>query len=192
MTTPWDALYARGPLYHGPAPAPWFAGELPPAAVVLDLGCGAGKSLRALRGAGPAWRLLGLDASVPGLRQARAAAPVACADAARLPLRAASVDAVRIDFLLGHLDAAARASCATEVERVLRPGGALEARASARGDLRDVAGARARGGVMTHFFGEGELPSLFPRCPGEARIVERAVRFAPRPRRVAELRARRA
>lgn len=196
MARPWDALYARGPPYHGPAPPPFFAAELAPGARVLDLGCGAGKSLRALREAGPGWALLGLDASRAALQASPF--PAAQGDAARLPLRSGVLDAVRVHHLLGHLGEAERARAAREAERALRPGGWLEVREFAAGDLRDgtgtPAGPRAfeRGGVVTRYFSLGELAALFPRCRGDEVVVERRVRFAARPRRVVELHARRA
>lgn len=191
----WDALFEGAEPYHGPAPPPFFS-ALPAGATVLDLGCGAGKSLRPLLGRG--WRVLALDASPPALRRAAALAPVARADAAALPLGPGSVDAVRVHFLLGHLLPEERALAAGEVARVLRPGGALEVREFAAGDLRDGLGRPAgpgtwaRGGIATHYFGPGGLAALFPAVQGEERVGERAVRFAARPRRVVELRATRA
>ncbi|HEV8360748.1 MAG TPA: class I SAM-dependent methyltransferase [Candidatus Thermoplasmatota archaeon] len=197
MAAAWDALYAAGAPYHGRAPPPFFGPLLVGDAVVLDIGCGAGKSLAALRQAGPRWRLLGVDAASPAVRLAARHAPAAQADARALPLRDACVDAVRIDHLLGHLDDRSRGAAAREVERVLRPGGWLEVREAMTGDLRDGAGrsrgARAweRGGIVTRYVREGELAALFRTCPGEESVDERAVRFASRPRRALVLRARR-
>ncbi|MCA1813286.1 MAG: class I SAM-dependent methyltransferase [Halobacteriales archaeon] len=182
----WDARYAAGPLYHGPAPPPPF--PLPPGALALDLGCGAGKSLAALRAAFPAARVLGLDASRPGLL--RAVGPVVQADAGALPVRDAACGAVRIHHLLGHLDAATRAACAREVERVLQPGAWLEVREFAVGDLRMRARDDVRGGVRLHHFEVQEVRALFPRCSGLACVEERRVRFSDAPRRVATLRVR--
>jgi SAM-dependent methyltransferase len=196
VATAWDARYAKGPLFHGAPPPPFFHPHLGAGALVLELGCGAGKGLRALRGAEPSWRVVGLDASVPGLLRAREVAPVARGEAACLPFREGALDAVRIHFLLGHLDDAARVACASEVERVLRPGGWLEVREFGRGDLRDgtgrATGANAfeRGGVVTRYFERGEVRGLFFSCDAEERVIERAVRFDARPRRVVELRAR--
>lgn len=190
----WDALYRAGAAYRGPAGEPWFSPVLPPGAMVLDLGCGAGKSLRPLAARG--WRVLGVDASRPGLRHARRVAPVAQAEATALPLRAASVDGVRVHFLLGHLEPEARAAAAAEIGRVLRPGGALEVREFAAGDLREGTGHAGgpgtwvRGGIATHYFAPGELAALFPMLECDARVTARAVRFAAQPRRVVELRAR--
>jgi SAM-dependent methyltransferase len=187
----WDAAYGTGPLYHGPAPPPHFS--LPAGSLALDIGCGAGKSLAALRQAGPGSRVVGLDASRPGLRRARALAPVLQARAEALPLRGACADAVRVHHLLGHLAPGERLRAAGEVERVLRPGGFLDVRELAAGDLRHR-GPRddVRGGLPMHFFDAAELAALFPRCRGDARVEARAVRFDERGRRVAVLRARRA
>lgn len=188
----WDALYRRGEPYHGAAPLPFFAPSLPAGALVLDLGCGAGKSLRALAEAGR-WRVLGLDASAAALRLARARAPVARADAAALPLRDASVDAAVAHHLLGHLDAPARAACAAELARVLKPGAPLDVREFAEGDLREGRGERvaertwARGGVATRYFARGELGALLGGFEGGERVEERRVRFAQQPRRVVHL-----
>ena len=70
------------------------------------------------------WTVLGVDISREELRIARASSrlgPVACADAARLPLASASVDAVI--SVATHTDMDDWASVAREVGRVLRPGG---------------------------------------------------------------------
>lgn len=194
---PWEALFARGDAYHGAAPLPFFASSLQPGARVLDLGCGAGKSLRPL--AAQPWRVLGLDASSAALPRARALAPVTRADAGALPLRGASFDAARACHLLGHLDEAALHGAAAELARVLAPGGMFEARDFAEGDLREGTGRRVgarrweRGGVATHYFAPRELGSVFAErgfvC--EEHVEERAVRFAEQPRRVVVLRARR-
>lgn len=192
----WDALFARGAPYHGPAPAPFFASFLPAGARVLDLGCGAGKSLAALRAAGD-WELLGLDASRPALARARRFSEVVLATATTLPLRAGGLDAVRIHHLLGHLAESDLDAVAREVARCVKPGGWLEVHAFARGDLRDgvgrPVGARAfeRGGIVTRYFEEGELRARFSAFEGEERVHERAVRFASRPRRILTLHARR-
>lgn len=99
---------------------------------VLDLGSGPGNSVAALAERRPDARLIGLDVAAGMLRHARrdgSRAPWADrvawvqADAARLPLRAASVDAITgHSFLYLVPD---REAVLAESLRVLRPGGRL-------------------------------------------------------------------
>gem|GEM_PF-67109 len=98
------------------------------ARVVLDLCTGNGASLPGLRR--PGRTVLGLDVSLGMLEAARDehggpgwSPRVACADAFRLPLRDASVDAVTLAFGLRNLRP--RAEALAEIARVLRPGGTL-------------------------------------------------------------------
>ena len=114
---------------------PWRSG------VVLDLCTGNGVSLAELLE--PGRLVLGMDVSLRMLAHAatefatRGWGPrLACADAFRLPLRAASVDAVTIAFGVRNLRP--RGDALRELARVLRPGGALvvlEATAPAPGPL---------------------------------------------------------
>lgn len=89
---------------------------------VLDLACGTGDlaALVAARGA----RVLGLDFATAMLRRARLRAPAASlvrADAARIPLAEASVDAAVCGFALRNL--VDRDATLGELHRVVRPGG---------------------------------------------------------------------
>ncbi|MEV0961674.1 methyltransferase domain-containing protein [Streptomyces sp. I6] len=80
-----------------------------PGGVVLDAGCGTGRALPLLREAvGPHGTVLGADLTPEMLRAAVRAgrgrdAALLLADAARLPLRTASVDAVFVSGLMAHL-----------------------------------------------------------------------------------------
>jgi SAM-dependent methyltransferase len=89
---------------------------LGPGARVLDLGCGTGRHLRALRAVGVDLHL----ASLQGL-------PAACADMRALPLRSAFLDAVVSLFSsFGYLETDAEdLRVLREVARVMRPGGGL-------------------------------------------------------------------
>lgn len=100
-------------------------------ATVLDVACGTGRFLSAIKQNFPTWRAIGLDLSPPYLEAAaRALAPWAGltlvqANAESMPLAAASVDAVTCVYLLHELPRAVRAQVIGEIARVLRPGGTL-------------------------------------------------------------------
>ena len=91
---------------------------------LVDLGCSMGYLLEDLRSLLPSARLVGIDLLFSSLRKARANVPGAAtiqADACRLPLSSASVDALLSANLLEHVNADVEALA--EIRRVLRPGG---------------------------------------------------------------------
>lgn len=91
----------------------------------LDLGCGLGLQCVELRRRG--YRVIGVDAAHQLLRHAGAnGAPVATADALRLPFAAGTFDFVYTVGVLHHLPGPeAQESVRQEVLRVLKPGGAF-------------------------------------------------------------------
>jgi len=94
---------------------------IPSAAAVLDVGCGNGRYLSALRERGHTGPLAGLDYS-PGMALvARAFAPTAVGDAQALPVRDGVADIAICAHMLYHVPDLPRA--AGELRRVLRPGG---------------------------------------------------------------------
>lgn len=113
-----------------------MARELPAGALrVLDLGCGPGNSTAHLRAAiGPG--AIGVDPARAMLARARRRGPdlsLVCADAAHLPVRDGSLDAVTLHSVLYLLPD--RRAALVEVARALRPGGRaalLEPRAGFR------------------------------------------------------------
>ncbi|HEX3791056.1 MAG TPA: class I SAM-dependent methyltransferase [Pseudonocardiaceae bacterium] len=141
---PPDPDIARTRAFFGPRAATWedrfpdddpsyqqAVGELaaPAGGAVLDVACGTGRALPALRAAvGPAGTVLAVDLTGEMLAEAarRGRAGVAAlvlADATRLPLPAGSLDAVFAAGLIAHLrDPTAGLA---ELARVCRPGGRL-------------------------------------------------------------------
>lgn len=116
----------RGGVPRAEAAADAVLGLVPPAArTLLDIGCGTGIVTERIAGGRPGLRVLGSDAAHGMARLARQrVAGVVLADARRLPLPDAAVDAVTAVWLLHLLreEGAARAVVA-QAARVLRPGG---------------------------------------------------------------------
>lgn len=102
---------------------------IPPGATALDLGCGTGRALPALREAvGPGGTVIGMDITPEMLAVARSTgrargAVLLLADARRLPLGDAEVDAVFAAGLVHHLPDPSAGLAG--IARVTRPGGRL-------------------------------------------------------------------
>lgn len=164
----WERDYLRrGQLWGGAACGlPPF----PPGSLVLELGCGNGKSCISL--AGQDISVVGLDISPSAVVLCRRASkeeiPLLVADARILPFRDLSFDAVCAFHLVGHLEGAGRQTVAGEVVRVLKPGGKFYFRDFSVRDMRygkgtEVeAGTFSRGdGIITHYFSGSEVGTLF-------------------------------
>jgi SAM-dependent methyltransferase len=93
---------------------------LPAGARILDLGCGRGRNLRAIRGQG--FRAMGLDRRKEGLA-AVFDVPRLCADLAALPLSDGSVDAVVAWQVLCLFPIPEAKLAFDEIRRILAPGG---------------------------------------------------------------------
>ncbi|GIF73643.1 hypothetical protein Asi02nite_31610 [Asanoa siamensis] len=122
----WDAKFGDDLPAYAAAVA---EADLPVGGTAVDVGCGTGRALPALRAAvGPTGRVLGVDITPEMLAVAaeRAAPPHALlllADARHLPLPNATTDAVFAAGLVAHLpDPVAGLR---ELARVTRPGGRL-------------------------------------------------------------------
>jgi tRNA (uracil-5-)-methyltransferase TRM9 len=115
----WEAI---APTYAQARTKPWpvvvgFLRDLPPGARVLDAGSGSGRHARVARAMG--LRCVALDA-------ARGFGPEVQGDAAALPLREASCDAVLLVAVLGTMPRREdRIAALAEARRVLRPHGKL-------------------------------------------------------------------
>jgi ubiquinone/menaquinone biosynthesis C-methylase UbiE len=168
----WNQAYlTRGRLYGGsPPPLP----GLPPGSCILEIGCGDGKGLGPMLSRD--WNVTAIDRAPVAVSLCRSlkgrehSGGLLVADAKTLPFRQASFDAVFCSHILGHLDRPGRIAAAAESTRVLRQGGLLFFREFSTGDMRAGSGVEVEPGtflrnrgIMTHYFTEEEVCSLFYR-----------------------------
>lgn len=112
---------------------------------VLEVGCGGGAMLRAIRRHRPDLQVDGLDLSKSALRNARqrpGQVRYLAGDAHQLPVASESYDAVVVLDVLEHLPDPQAAL--HEVQRVLKPGGVLHLFCPLEGDLRNLHGVLHR------------------------------------------------
>ncbi|MDD1715717.1 MAG: class I SAM-dependent methyltransferase, partial [Methanolinea sp.] len=147
-----------------------------PGTRVLEVGCGDGKTLRALlqeKPGSPAKgvpEIVALDFSREAVRLSKASIPgtsgisLLIADAAFLPFPGGSFDAVLLFHLLGHAASGLRKEIVREAVRVTRRGGRIYVRVFSAGDFRAgkgipvEAGTYRRGtGILTHYFTADEV-----------------------------------
>jgi len=100
-----------------------------PRPTILDVGCGTGRMLAAIRRRLPASDLTGLDLSPFMVAESRArladTARIVHADACSLPWDSASFDVAVAAHVLGHVPRPVATRMLTEIARTLRPGGTL-------------------------------------------------------------------
>lgn len=122
----WERHAEEGTRFTAPGPGEAFFDLVPPEGLLLDLGCGYGRTMADLFRRGYR-RVVGVDAAPAMLRKARAGEPdagLAAASAGALPFADGAFDAVIAVALftcIPDLDDQRRA--ADEIFRVLRPGG---------------------------------------------------------------------
>ncbi len=166
----WDADYrTRGRLWGGnPAPLP----TLPNGSRVLELGCGNGKNLPGM--IERTWDILAMDCSMKALQLCRPIVHEAervhfvAGDAIFLPFRYSTIDAVFSLHVAGHLPETGRHHVASEILRVLKPGGQVVFRDFGVDDFRYGTGKmtepgtfRRGTGSFTHYFTGEEVACLF-------------------------------
>jgi SAM-dependent methyltransferase len=170
-------------------PEPWawerrralLLAEARPGERVLDLGCGAGRFVAALRDAGA--DPVGVEIASGALERARAVAPGAdlrlLAQDGSIPLEHGSVDLVWCSEVLEHV--ADGAHLLQEARRVLRPGGRMLVTVPYHGRLQASLVALLR--FDAHFDPQGQHLRFFTRASLAASL--RAAGFAePRVRAV--------
>ncbi|NYT17227.1 MAG: class I SAM-dependent methyltransferase [Methanomicrobiales archaeon] len=153
----WEREYRiRGRKYGG---APRDLPSLAPGARVLEAGCGDGKALAAM--ASRSWSILAVNPLL-------GAVEYVLADAAALPFRDETFDAVFLTHSAGHAPEPARNILASESSRVLRSGGRLFFTGFSTADFRSGRGTaidpstRLNGdGILTHYFTRDEVILLF-------------------------------
>jgi ubiquinone/menaquinone biosynthesis C-methylase UbiE len=139
--------------------------------LVLDAGCGDGKSTEVLAAKA---EVVGCDFSREALvtlhsqRDRDGRVNLVECNIISLPFESEKFDAIACIHTLSHLPESGRTRAAAELARVLRPGGYLMLEGFGKADLRFGDGNQVedssflRGnGIMTHYFQEGEIPSLF-------------------------------
>ena len=129
---------------------------------VLELGCGTGSFLRALRSHRPDLAVVGLDLSARALVHARArgASRVVRGDVARLPFVDRSVDAVVFFDVLEHVSHPD--VLLAEAARVLRSGGRLHGFVPCEGSLYTLHGLASRLGYSPKERYAGHIQRLTP------------------------------
>lgn len=175
----WDREYrSRGRIYSR---APQGLPSLPSGSIILEAGCGDGKTLTAM--VSRAWVVLAVDFSIEAIRlcQKNPLLPeVVCiqADMRALPFKEESFDGVFLSHSIGHSLEPARVHIARQAASVLKSGGRLFFRAFSSGDFRAGTGTmiepgtRIRGdGIQTHYFIVPEVISLFS-CLHQVEIRE--------------------
>lgn len=112
---------------------------LPERGRVLEVGCGAGRFLHALRAARPGLELVGMDVSRTALALLERRCPeveIRPIEGAALPAAEGEFDAALLMDVLEHVDDPER--LVAELHRVLRPGGVLHVHVPCEGDPRSL------------------------------------------------------
>jgi MPBQ/MSBQ methyltransferase len=167
---PWDVNYLRrGRLWGGSASS--FP-HLSCSSRILELGCGDGKTVSSLVQKG--YCVTAIDFSRHAVSLCRNACPhpdlasILIADTRQIPFRNESFDGIIASHITGHLSRAGRFQLASEIYRLLAPGGVMYFRDFSTGDFRYGRGEETeegtflkKNGIATHYFTDDEVRTLF-------------------------------
>jgi len=147
--------------------------DLPLGSKVLEAGCGNGKTISGMKKRG--WDITGFDFSKNAARLCKENLPtdicaeILVSDAAKLPFREDTFDGVFARHITGHSEQNKRKKIAKELRRVLNPDGLIFFSEFEISDMRFGEGDKTedntfykKNGILTHFFSEDEVNSLFP------------------------------
>ena len=167
---PWDDDYQRrGRLWGGSAAS---LPCLPHSSRILELGCGDGKTVASLLKNGCSVTAVDFSSRAASLCQSVCTdtdrVRILIADIRQTPFRNDSFDVVIASHITGHLSLSGRLHLASEVLRLLTPGGVLCFRDFLTGDFRYGKGKETEpgtflreNGISTHYFTCEEVRSLF-------------------------------
>ncbi len=169
----WQRLYSkRGLHYGGSGDVSALRPHLRKGMLVLDAGCGDGKTAEALA---RVCEVVACDFSREALNSLRSQRDpekvvelVEC-NLGNLPFASEKFNVITCVHALSHMPERERMDAAGQLSKTLSPGGLMFVEVFGRGDLRYGKGEEVesssflRGdGIMTHYFQEGEVQSLFP------------------------------
>ncbi len=180
----WDRLYSGNPRpWRGIDPAD--ADHFPPGGLVLEVGCGSGKTASTLVSKG--FDVVCCDYSPEAINACKSNVPDASdwvvADARELPFGDSVFDGVSMIHVLEHLSHDAGVAVG-EALRVLKPGGTLYARSFSENDMRAGKGRRdgdftVRGnGICYVYRSSAGFAALFPGLDtGDVTVSGKKTRF---------------
>jgi MPBQ/MSBQ methyltransferase len=177
----WDEEYqVRGQLWGG---NPASLMEIPAGSLVLEIGCGSGKTAGALL-----YRscdVTAIDFSEKAVEMTRRimmrydTGDAGVADARDLPFHDNAFGYVVARHVIGHMLNEGRRGVAQEAARVLQPGGHLVVQVFSVNDMRNGSGRQVEdgtflrsGGIITHYFTIPELEALFCGLKRESVILQ--------------------